>query len=96
MAGEAELVSAFLQAPVTHCTHPSTLPGPTGTGCQMNFLMETHSQEETLETKAQRYLTVVYSLPSNFTLGFSSAIKVFGLVLHRTFVGLFRSQPEGS
>lgn len=59
----------------------------------MNFLMKTHTQEETLETKVQQSLTACLLL-SNFTSGlfFSSAIKVFGLVLYRMSVCLFRSQ----
>lgn len=52
VAGEAELMSAFPQVPVSSCAHPST-----ATDCQKNFLMKTLSQEETLETKAQQCLT---------------------------------------
>lgn len=93
VAGEAELVSAFRQVPLTHCAHPSTLPGHIGTGCQMNFLMKTHSQEETLETNAQRY-RMACSLLSDLLSDFSSAIKVFGLVLHRASVGLFSQRSS--
>lgn len=94
VAGEAEPTSAFPEVPVSSCTQPSTLPAPTGTDCQKNFLMKMLSQEETLETKAQQCLTACLFPPFRFYIKFSSAIKVFGLVLHRTSVGLFRSQPE--
>ncbi|XP_031225629.1 nuclear pore complex protein Nup214 isoform X2 [Mastomys coucha] len=56
-AGEAEPMSAFPQVPVSSCVHLSTLPEPTATDFQKNFLMKTLSQEETLETKAQQCLT---------------------------------------
>lgn len=85
---------------LNQCQHPSWIlwasvhipPSAehTGTGCQMNFLMKTHIQEETSETKVHQSLTACLLL-SNFTSGlfFSSAIKVFGLVLYRMSVCLF-------
>uniref|UniRef100_A0A8C6W1H9 Uncharacterized protein n=1 Tax=Nannospalax galili TaxID=1026970 RepID=A0A8C6W1H9_NANGA len=51
VAGEAEPVSVFLSAPVTHCMRPS--PADEVTDGQVNFLRETSTQKETTETRTR-------------------------------------------
>lgn len=92
VAGEAEPTSAFPEAAVSSCRQPSTLQAPTGTGCQKNS-HENAPPGRSIGDQSSAVLDCLFPT-FRFCIKFSSAIKVFGLVLHRTSVGLFRSRPE--
>lgn len=92
VAGEAEPTSAFPEAAVSSCRQPSTLQAPTGTDSQKNS-HEDAPPGRSIGDQSSAVLDCLFPT-FRFCIKFSSAIKVFGLVLHRTSVGLFRSQPE--
>lgn len=92
VAGEAEPVPASLLDPVTHCAHPSLCRA------HRNRLSDELSHENAhpgrnIGDQSAAIPNCLFA-PFKFYVGFIffSAIKVFGLVLYRMSVCLFRSQ----